>query len=111
MQQNLSDMEQDFHNTGQDPLDRWIEETARREAEAHVAAMFDAALDGFGRWTARRKRVDRMARVALAACLVAGVSFATWHAAPTPRFTAFNMASLDRVGEASALSIYMLDHE
>ena len=53
---NTNDMEQE-------PLDQWIEEQSRKEAEKRVAAMFEVALDGFDEWAARRRRRMRLAAV------------------------------------------------
>lgn len=51
------------NNMEQEPLDRWIEEQSRKEAEKRVAAMFEVALRGFDGWAARRRRRMRLAAV------------------------------------------------
>ena len=101
---NTNDMEQE-------PLDQWIEEQSRKEAEKRVAAMFEVALDGFDEWAARQKRRERVAGTVLAVFLTAFAATAAWHTVPAPGLVAFNMGAASEVREASLLSVYMLDHE
>lgn len=88
----------------QEPLDQWIEDQSRKEAERRLAALFAPLLDGFDEWAARQKRLDRRRLMAVTFCAMAAACGLLLAFAPAPDIATIDRASQPFRAEVCALA-------